>query len=236
MIRQIALVIVSACTIGFAGSASATTITIGSPNCVPPTKTYTVPVSGSVGPVTWDVTQCPKGVLYYSASGGASLGLSGGGATHIYKLILEDDASTGPITITSGEYDAPGGFSIATFLDGFASYQGNPGGSFSWSIEITGTFSGGSSTSVHSGVITGSPQKRFRVYDRRTFGPGEGMFVSTLTVTTSGDGELHLEKTGKASLAPIPLPASAVLLLGSLGLLGVFRRRGCDPQAFTAAR
>lgn len=204
-------------------SASATTITVTAPPCVPPVKVIAVPGSGSVNPVSFD---CPDGISY-AGGGGATVA---GGATHTHSLLVvspKAGGDQGPFTITSGPYTATNGFSIFTLLKGFASYQGNPGGVFTWTATLTATYLGGMSSVTHSGSITGSPQKRFNVFDRQNYPrrKGTGDFVSTLTVSTAGPGELHLERTGIASVA-VPEPATWSLLIAGFGLVGgAIRRR-----------
>jgi hypothetical protein len=170
---------------------------------------------------------CPTGISY-AAGGGPTIGLIGGYIQHTHSLLVVNPpagGTKGPFTITSGPYVAPNGFALSALLDGFASFQGDAGSSvpFAWSATLTGTFGGQSVSVTDSGSILKGQQK-IRKFDLDSFpGRGEGDFVSTLTVFTSGPGELHLERTGIATLA-VPEPQSWALMILGFGTVGASLR------------
>ena len=210
---------------GMGDTASATTIVLTAPGCAPPTKIFDVPGSGGVSSVGF---ACPVG-LDYTAGGGASVGAI---ATHTHSLAIQSPAQggrQGPFTIESGPYTVRDGFAISTFLDGFASFQGDAGSDdvFTWTATLTATFLGGSSSVSSSGSINSSPQQRIRKFDIQSYPRRNGtdLFFSTLTVVTSGPGELHLERTGIATLAPVPEPSTWSFMIVSFGLISAKLRR-----------
>jgi len=205
----------------FAGASHANTIIVTAPGCEPPVRTAVTPTTGLVEPLSFN---CPTG-LNYSGGGGETIG----GVTHIHSLLAVSPPGGphGPFEITSGPYTTTNGFALSTHLFGFASYQGDPGGSFSWTATLTGTYLGRVSTVTSTGVVTGSPQMVIDVSDFQNFPgiSGTDFFVSSLTASTSGIGEVHLERTGVATLALVPEPDSYAMLLGGIGFLAFAARR-----------
>jgi hypothetical protein len=205
----------------FSATANANTVVITAPSCEPPQQTFNVPVGTFVTPVSFN---CPQGINYAGGGGGTF----GFGATHVHSLVVVNPpgGGEGPYDITSGPYTTNNGFSIFTLIRGFASYQGNPGGTFSWTATLTATFLGGLSTVTSAGSVSGSPQKRIFVFDRQNYPGVKGTdnFFSSLTITTSGPGELHLERTGIAGLAVVE-PATWAMLIMGFGLVGATMRR-----------
>lgn len=199
----------------------ANTVIITAPTCTPEERVFDVPQGVFVTPVSFD---CPQGINYAGGGGGTF----GFGATHVHSLVVVNPpgGGEGPFDITSGPYTTNNGFSIFTLIKGFASYQGNPGGSFTWTATLTATYLGGVSTVTSSGSVNGSPQQKIFVFDRQNFPrvKGTDTFFSRLTITTSGPGELHLERTGVAGLAVVE-PASWAMLIAGFGLIGGAMRR-----------
>lgn len=206
---------------GFVSPAAATTVVMTAPGCNPPSRTFVTPGSGSVSSFTFT---CPTG-LDYGAGGGAGIDVT---AQNIHSLVIQSPAQggeKGPFTVTSGPFSVTDGFTITTFLDGFASFQGDAGSDdvFTWSATLTATFLGGSSSVTSSGSINSSPQQIIREFDSQPFPKvaGTDVFFSTLTVTTSGPGELNLSRTGIATLAAVPEPATWLMMIFGFWSVGL---------------
>lgn len=211
---------------GFLSPAAATTVVMTAPDCTPPSRTVVIPGSGSAPAFSF---ACPTGMAY-TAGGGAGIDVI---ARNIHSLVIQSPAqggTKGPFTVTSGPFTVTDGFAISTLLDGFASFQGNAGSNdvFTWSATLTATFLGGSSSVTSSGSINSSPQQKIREFDLKNFPKvrGTDVFSSTLTVTTSGPGELHLGRTGIATLAAVPEPATWLMMIFGFWAVGLRLRRG----------
>ncbi|WP_228242762.1 hypothetical protein [Porphyrobacter sp. GA68] len=230
--------LVAAClAVGGLGSpAAATTVVMSAPDCTPPSRTVVIPGSGSVSGFSF---ACPAGMAY-SAGGGAGIDVI---AQHTHSLVIQSPAqggAKGPFTVTSGPFTVTDGFAISTLLDGFASFQGNAGSDdvFTWSATLTATFLGGSSSVTSSGSINSSPQQRIREFDLKNFPRvrGTDVFSSTLTVTTSGPGELHLGQTGIATLAAVPESATWLMMIFGFWFVGLRLRRGKTNRTYLPGR
>lgn len=211
---------------GLGSPAAATTVVMSAPDCTPPSHTVVIPGSGSVPGFSF---ACPTGMAY-TAGGGAGIDVI---ARNIHSLVIQSPTqggTKGPFPISSGSFVITDGFAISTLLDGFASFQGDAGSDdvFTWSATLTATFAGRSSTVTSSGSINSSPQQKIYEHDLQPFPrqSGKGNFVSYLTVTTSGPGELHLGRTGVATLAAVPEPATWLMMIFGFWSVGLRLRRG----------
>lgn len=155
-------------------------------------------------------------------------------AQHIHRAIyVSPSGPYPPFTIETSPPWTADGFLIQSWVNGFASFQGNPGDIFSWSVKLEATYAGVTIFSEASGVQTAGGNVPFHDFDWlnckgcATGGP----FLTTLTVTLSGPGELHLSNTGVGGISAVPEPANWALMIAGFGVVGMaVRRRRAAPM------
>lgn len=194
-------------------------ILVEADDCGP--RTYQLITEGSIRASIPDCEKNP-GILFH----GIHVSVETNHAKHMHNAIYASPSGGGypSFTITSAPPWNADGYLLTSELHGFASFQGNPGDIFSWSARMEATYNGTIVSVFDSGMVTKSGEQM--VIDKFAkfnclFCDGGGDFVSTLTVTLSGPGELHLEETGIGEVVGIPEPATWLSTLVGFAVIGL---------------
>jgi hypothetical protein len=185
---------------------------------------YTIPGPGGIVPPQMALCAGVPGMVYsrFSAKVGTNF------AEHTHRAIyVSPEGPYPPFTVESTPDWTADGFLIRSWVGGFASFQGNPGDEFAWSVRMEATYAGVTIFSEAAGVQTKGGNFTFGDFDALNCKgcPTGGPFVSKLIVTLSGPGELHLENTGVGRIGPVPEPGTWAMMILGFGLIGAAVRR-----------
>ena len=220
--RQALMALAALCGLAAGGGGAAQAATFTEVGC--DSYTWAIPGIGGGGSVSLG---CPagSGIL---ASGGAFTDMVNY-SNHVHRAIYVTglgETRSFKQTFYSDPIWTEDGFYLLAHVDGFASFQGNPGDVFNYSVTVDAYYSGQHASVTEAGTRTAGGNFAFNKNSGLNCKdcPAGGRFLTVMTTTISGPGELHSAHSGEGTIG-IPEPATWALMIMGFGLAGASLRR-----------